>query len=134
MRKNIAWIIYALFVLFAILANGEESIFSSSGSYPFGKYFFWGCFFAFTVYTYHCSQNENLFRTIKIMNGLFWGRQIGIDLYIGLLLFISLIALHQGSVLLMLMWVVPILAFGNLATLLYVALHYDSLIALFLSA
>jgi hypothetical protein len=35
-------------------------------------------------------------------------------------------------VLALLLWLVPILAFANLATLLYFAIHYDSLVARFL--
>lgn len=130
--KNIAWIVYFIFVLLAIYFNKDEDPFFSTGIYPFGKYIFWLSFTIFTGYTYYCSRNENLFRTIKTMQGLFWGRQIGIDLYIGLLLFIGLIGFHQSSVLIALLWAVPVLAFGNLATLLYLALYYDSLLIVFL--
>lgn len=127
---NIAWTGYLAFVLIAIIGNGEESSFVSSGLFPLGKYLTWALFLGFTAYTFNCSRNESLFRTMKVMQGLYWGRQIGIDLYIGLFLFIGLIGFHQGSLVTILLWAIPVLAFGNLATLLYVALHYDTLIEL----
>jgi tryptophan-rich sensory protein len=62
------------------------------------------------------------------MSDWHWGRQIGIDLYIGLLLSVFLIYLHTGSVGIALFWLIPCLIFGNLATLLYFAIHYNSLV------
>lgn len=123
----ISWSIYGLFVLLAVLFNREDP-FTSGGPFSLGKYLFWILFIVFTVYTIRCSQHESLFSTVRKMNKLHWGRQIGLDLYIGLIMFILLIYLHQGSALIATLWALPILAFGNLATLLYVALHFDSLI------
>ena len=67
--------------------------------------------------------------TIGVMSRLYWGRQIGIDLYLGLLIFMSFIFYYQESDLIALLWLMPVLAFANLATLLYLALQYDSIIA-----
>lgn len=63
---------------------------------------------------------------------LHWGRQIGIDLYLGLSLTLFIVYLNEGSVLVMLLWLIPTFAFGNLATLLYFAIHYDAIVARFI--
>lgn len=129
----ISWIVYAAFVAIATVSNGGEDPFVSKGPYPVGKYLAWIAFLLFTAYSFHCSRNENLFKTIKVMKGLHWGRQIGIDLYIGAFLFTILIYANEQSALLALFWFIPIVAFVNLATLLYVALNYDSLVQLLIS-
>ncbi|MEQ9423649.1 MAG: hypothetical protein RJQ09_04470 [Cyclobacteriaceae bacterium] len=129
MKKHLFWLIYLIFVVAAIALNGDESPFVSYGPYSFGKYLAWAAFLAFTAFSYHCSLHENLFKTMKTMSGMYWGRQIGIDLYIGLTLFILLIYAHQQSGLVVLLWLIPLISFVNLATLLYIALHYDSLVA-----
>jgi len=56
----------------------------------------------------------------------------GISLHaFGLLLFLAVIYLHQGSVLVLAAWLIPVLLFANLATLLYVAIHFETLVARF---
>ena len=131
MKTNgILWLIYALLVVVAIIFNGDEHPFISSGPSPAGKYIAWIAFAGFTAYSYYCSQRENLFKTINSMKGLHWGRQIGLDLYIGITLFMIFVFFHQDSILVPLLWLLPALAFVNLSSLLYVALHYDSLISL----
>ncbi|MFQ3324623.1 MAG: hypothetical protein ACI90U_002453 [Pseudomonadales bacterium] len=62
-----------------------------------------------------------------------WFRQISIDLYLGLLITSTIIYLNEGSLLFMLLWIVPLVLFVNLALLLYLAMNYDSLIAHFIS-
>jgi len=62
---------------------------------------------------------------------MYWGWQIIIDLYIGLLLPLFIIYSHGGAVILLL-WIVPVFINANLFTLLYFALNYDSLVAHFL--
>lgn len=126
--NNIIWLGYIALVVIAILCNGEEHPFISYGPLAVGKYIMWLAFLGFTAYSYYCGERENLFRTIKTMLSLHWGRQIGADLYIGLSLFITLTFFHQDNVLVPLLWMVPSLYFVNLATLLYVALHYDSIV------
>ena len=59
-------------------------------------------------------------------------RQISLDLYLGLFLTSAVIYLHEGSLLVLLAWLPAILLFANLATLLYVAMNYDGLMAHFL--
>lgn len=131
--NKIMWISFALLVAVAIIFNGEEHPFISTSSYPAGKYIAWIAFLAFTSYSYYCGQRDNLFKTIKVMMGRAWGRQIGIDLYIGISLFMILIFVHQDSTLIPLLWLLPALTFVNLSSLLYIALHYDSLLDLILT-
>lgn len=86
----------------------------------------------FTGYTVFCRSRENLFAGFGVVLGRHWGRQVLSDPYIGLLLLWVVIYLHSGSPLVLLLWLAPIAAFANLATLLYFAIHYDSLVARFL--
>jgi len=130
--NTLMWVSFATLIVLAILFNGEEDPFVSSGDYPAGKYIAWLAFLGFTAYSYHCGKHDNLFKTIKVMMGRGWGRQIGMDLYIGITLFIILTFVHQDSALIPILWILPALAFVNLASLLYIALHYDSLVSLFL--
>jgi len=124
------WLAFGGLVAVAIIFNGDEHPFISSSPYPAGKYIAWLAFLAFSGYSYHCGKNDNLFKMIKVMMGRGWGRQIGMDLYIGITLFILLTFVHQDSMLIPLLWVLPALIFVNLASLLYIALHYDSLVRL----
>lgn len=129
-KKYTFWLIYLAFVIVAIVFAKDESPFISSGPMPFGKYLSWLAFIAFTIYSYHASMHENLFKTIKTMMGLYWGRQIGIDLYIGLMIFMPVIYLNEGSLWIALIWLIPVLAFANLATLLYLAINFDAIVGL----
>lgn len=128
----IAWLVYAAFVLCALGFDSPEPLLTSTGPLPAGKIIVWIGWAGFTLYSVYCSIHENIFRTIGKLAQLHWGRQIGIDLYLGLALTLWLIYLNEGSVLILLLWLPPTLAFGNLATFLYVALHYDTLVARFL--
>ena len=130
-KKNLLWIIFIAFAIMALLTKEDASVFVSHGLYPFGKYIIWILFGSFLGYTIHCSRKENFFKSIKRMNEMYWGRQVGIDLYLGLLLPLLVIYLHGGSVVL-LMWIIPVLINANLFTLLYFALNYDSLVSQFI--
>ena len=131
--NKIMWIAFAVLVAVAIIFNGGEHPFISSSAYPAGKYIAWAVFLIFASYSYYCSQRDNLFKTIKVMMGRAWGRQIGIDLYIGISLFMLLIFIHQDSTIVPLLWLLPALTFVNLSSLLYIALHYDSLLEMLLT-
>ena len=132
LKKNLLWIIFVVFGIMAIATKKDVSIFISQGSYGFGKYTIWLLFFGFLGYTIHCSRKENFFKSIKQMSQMYWGWQVGIDLYIGLLLPLLIIYLHGGGIVLLL-WIVPVLINANLFTLLFFALNYDSLVAQFIS-
>ncbi len=130
-QKLLPWGVFAAFVAGAIGFGLHPAMFRFDGPMGLGKLVVWLAFLLFTAYSIYCSGRENIFRTIKTMSRLHWGRQIGIDLYLGLLLFLSVIYLHQGSLLVLALWFVPVLLFANLATLLYVAIHFESLVARF---
>ncbi|NNF00017.1 MAG: hypothetical protein HKN25_13430 [Pyrinomonadaceae bacterium] len=132
MRTFLLWGLFFVFVFCAIYFNWHENIFRVEKPRDAGKILFWAAFIGFTAYSIYCSRREDLFKTIKIMSGLHWGRQIGIDLYIGASIFAFFIYLHSGSILVLLLWLLPLIAFVNLATLLYLAIHYDSIVEKFL--
>jgi len=87
----------------------------------------------FFLYSVYCSYKENFFRTLKTLWPYYWHRQIGVDLYIGLMTPLMIIYLHEGSLLIAALWFAPIFVFANLAVLLYLALNYQSLINLFVT-
>lgn len=132
LKKNLLWAIFIGFAIMALMTKKDASIFISHGPYGIGKYITWILFFGFMGYTIQCSRKENFFKSLKRISEMYWGRQIGIDLYIGLLLPLLIIYLHGGSVVLLL-WVIPVLINANLFTLLYFALNYDSLVAQFVN-
>lgn len=133
LQKSLPWLAFAVFAGCALLFGRSEDLFVSRSALPAGKYLAWAAFTAFLGYSIYCSLRENIFRSVAAMAKFHWGRQIGIDLYLGLGIFLFLIYLHQGSMLVVLLWLVPVLAFANLATLLYLAVHYDSLVGKFIS-
>lgn len=130
--KSLLWLAFAIFMACALYFNWHENIFASYGRYAVGKYIVWAAFVGFLAYSIYCSSQENLFRSIGKIADLHWGRQIGIDLYLGLSLTLFIVYLNEGSVLAVLLWLLPTLAFANLATLLYFAIHYDAIVARFL--
>lgn len=133
LKRNALWIVFFMFVFTAIYFHEGEALFRSQSAYPIGKIIVWLVFACFLAYSIYCSSQENIFKTIKEISPLHWARQIGIDLYIGLFITSFVIFLNEGSMIIMLLWLIPIVLFGNLATLLYFALNYDSIISNFLS-
>jgi len=129
--SKILWGLFFGFVLSAIffsrpdnLAKIDRQLFPIRG-------LIWVTFFGFTLYSMYCSSKENLFKTIGKLAKLHWGRQIGLDLYLGLFLILMIIYLHQGP-LIFLLWLIPIILFGNLASLLYFAINFNGLVQHFL--
>ncbi len=129
--NRISWAAYFLFAGVAIYAHREHDLLAFGGPLGAVKLLIWAVWLGFTAYTVYCSSRENLFKTVGRMSRSHWGRQIGADLYIGLLLALLIAYLHQGA-LAAALWLLPTLAFGNLSILLYFALNFDSLVARFL--
>ncbi|WP_373388780.1 hypothetical protein [Pseudomonas alcaligenes] len=130
MSKNLlSWMLFAAFVALALGLHWHAQLLVFSGLVGAGKALVWLVWLAFVGYSIHCSRRENIVKSIRGMARLYWGRQIIIDLYLGVALFLALIALHQGA-LVMLAWLLPVLLFANQATLLYLAIHFESLLAL----
>ncbi len=128
------WIFYAAFAAIAVSQAGNEPLFSSSGPYAAGKYIAWAIYFGFLGFSLYCTSQENFFKTLGKMTQMHWGRQVGIDLYIGLLVPLFLIYLVEGSLLTVALWFIPIFIFANLATFLYLALNFVTIVAHFTTA
>lgn len=128
--KSLLWGLFVAFFVAAVGLGWHDGMFSLAGPLGAGKLAVWAAFLGFLGYSIQCSARENIFKTIRTMNGLWWGRQIGLDLYLGLALTLFLIYLHHGG-LVVALWLLPTLAFANLATLLYFSIYYDSLVARF---
>ncbi len=132
MRQSlISWGVFAGFVVCAVGLGWHDSIWRFSGMMGAAKGIVWATFLLFTAYSVYCSRRENIFKSIRSMAQLQWGRQVGIDLYLGLALSLSVIYMHQGSLIPLALWLIPVLLFANLATLLYVAIHFESLVTRF---
>lgn len=131
-KKNLLWVVYALFIVIAFLYRTDEDLFLSSGPYALGKPLVWAIYIGFLLYTIRCSRKESFFKSLKKLSPILWARQIGIDLYIGLVLFSSLIYINEGSFLILVLWLIPILIFANLATLPYLILNYDAIMGYFI--
>ena len=127
---GLSWGPYAVFVVLALALSWHQQMLSFAGNAGIAKAIIWLCWLAFLGYSVLASQKENFFKTVKAFNQTWWGRQIGIDLYISVLLSLVLIYLHSGSWLVLGLWLIPVLLFANLAILLYIAIHFDSLLAL----
>ncbi len=93
----------------------------------------WIVLLSFLAYSIHCSRHEDLFRTVGTITKLYWGRQVGIDLYLGLIVALFVVYLNEGAMV-ALVWLLPTLAFANLSILLYLALNFDTIVSRFLPA
>lgn len=133
-RTNISsivlWAIFFGFAAVAIAVSWNPRLLDFSGTIGAIRLFLIACWIAFTAYSVHCSQHENLFRTVERISKLYWGRQIGIDLYISVFLSIALVYLVTGSVGLMVFWGLAFIPFANQAILLFVILHLDQILAM----
>lgn len=130
--KIILWTLFFTFGIFAFVTEQHHDI-VVDGIGGAGKYLVRLVFLSFLVYTIYCSWRENLIHSVKKMSKLHWGRQIGIDLYIGLGISSFFIYLNEGSIWLALLWFVPTMIYGNLAILFYLSLHYEMILSRFLS-
>jgi hypothetical protein len=132
LRKHGLWFLYFTFVALVLFLHQGEPLFLSNSQLPIGKPILWAVLFTFLGYSLYCHKQENFFKTMSITGKYYWTKQIGIDLYLGVALIACVIYLNEGSWLVLALWFVPLLIFANLATLLYLALNYDSLISRFI--
>lgn len=128
LKRHFLWILYGIFVALAVTFKNHEALFVSRGPYPFGKTMLWLILGFFLLYSLHCHIKEDFFKTMSITGKYYWTKQIGIDLYLGVALSASVIYLNEGSLLVVGLWIVPLILFANLATLLYFAMNYDAVI------
>lgn len=128
-KRYLLWYFYAAFLIVAILYGGREAFLTTDSPHPGGKYLLLAIYFAFVAYSLVSTQRENFFKAVGKINRFYWGRQIGIDLYISVILSLAVIYLHEGSLTVMLLWLAPVIVFANLAILPYFILNYGSLVA-----
>ena len=131
LKRNGLWVFFAFFMAFAMYFHEAEPLFIIEGANFAGKLSVWLIFLCFLAYSIYCSAKENIFKTIKAILPYHWARQISLDLCLGLVVSTAIIYLNEGSLMLVLLWVLPIILFANLATLLYIAMNFDSLITRF---
>lgn len=129
-RRHYSWIFYFIFVALAFAFGRNEAPAQTGSGHVAGKAIVWTMFIGFLGYSIFVSHKESFVKTLPKLNQFHWARQIGIDLYISMFFSLVLIWLVEGSVLVFLLWLVPVLIFANLAVLLYIALNYDSIFAL----
>ena len=123
----VLWGLYAAFSAFALATNADETTFQFSGPLGGIKALTWLALLAFVAYSVFATFRENFFRSVRSIAALYWGRQIGADLYLGLYLALLIIFLNEGAAV-ALLWLAPTLVYANLVILLYVAIHFDSLV------
>lgn len=124
------WIVFAGFAVIAAALSWQETTLSFE-HHGAGKAAAFTAFFAFLAYTVYCSVRENFYGSVRKMARLHWGRQVGLDLYIGLILHAGFLWQTGVEGWTLLFWVIPFLVFGNVATLLYLALHFDAVASVF---
>ncbi|MCB1552965.1 MAG: hypothetical protein KDJ14_04075 [Xanthomonadales bacterium] len=127
-RRWAGWLAYAVFAIVALMVHWHPDLPRFSSASGPGKALVWVVLAGFLAYSVVCSLREPIAPSLAAMARTWWGRQVGIDLYLGLGLFLVLVQLHLGDAWLTLAWALPVLLFANLATLLYVAIHYESLL------
>lgn len=86
----------------------------------------------FAGYTIYAGRTEPFWRSHGKVVSLKWGRQIVMDVYIGLFLFNFIVYLNEGSLLVTLAWLIPSLILGNFVPLIYLILNFNSLLAHFM--
>ena len=128
LKRYQLWLLYAVFMIIAWLYGSRESFVHTQSELVFGNYIILFVYLAFLAFSLYASARENFFRSIVTVNQLLWGRQVGIDLYISVFLSLALIYLIEGSFLVLLLWLLPILFFANLAILPYILLNYEQIV------
>ncbi len=118
-----------VFIGLAIYLNLDQRPFDFDGPFPAVKAMLWVVCAVFTGYSGYCIQREDIFATIREITRLHFGRQICLDLYLGVGAFLLLVYADQPSIGGFLFWMVPALFYLNIVTLLYLAIHFDGLVA-----
>lgn len=125
------WGVFFLFAGAQIFVHRPVVGLQGEGSCGLFRPVVWAAFLLFTAYTVHCSFTEDLVRSVRRIVELRWGRQIGIDLYIGFSLVASLIVMMPGSTGSKVLWIGACLIYGNVASLLYLAIHFTAVVGMF---
>jgi hypothetical protein len=121
------WGFYGAFAAYVVYSYWYDTMLQFGGPLGSIKIIVWVALVGFLIYSVHCSLREDLFRSVGTIAKMYWGRQIGADLYLGLFFGIFIIYLNEGA-LVALFWLLPTLAFANLSILLYVAVNFDTIV------
>lgn len=124
-QKFLPWFVFAAFTVIALVLNWQDAV--AFEAHPAGKAAAFASFAGFLAFTIYCSARENFFGSVRKIAKLHWGRQAGLDLYVGLFMHIAFLCATGVSAWTLVFWAVPFLLFGNLATLLYLAIHFDAI-------
>ena len=130
-KRYQAWLYFSVFLALAYAFGSREGFVTTTSPFATGKAVVFVIFVLFLAYSIYANSRENFFRTLATMNGLWWGRQIGIDLYISVALSLVVVYLVEGSLVVTLIWAVPIVIFANLAILPYLLLNFAAVTAYF---
>jgi hypothetical protein len=131
-RSLFFWAAYFVFAACALYFGWHGDVLGFGGPLGAIKLLVWTALLGFLAYSVYCSARENLFESIPRIFELHWGRQVGADLYLGLLVALFVVYLHEGA-LAALFWAAPTLLFANLSILLYLAIHFEAIVARFLA-
>jgi hypothetical protein len=130
MINVVLWILLVVFYLAVSfvpgLAPGAEA---QNNGVLMGQIILGAIWVGFLGYSLYCSYRESLVKTVRRMFAWHWGRQIGLDLYLGLLMFCGMIFLVEGSLWIALIWLVPTLIYGNLVPLFYAATRLPMIVS-----
>lgn len=127
MTSIIGWGLYFAFVAAALATGWHDRLLELST----GKAVLLAVWLAFLGYSIRCGLKENIFKGLGTIFRFHWGRQVGLDLYIGASFMLAFIALSDGPMT-ALLWAVPILLFVNLASLVYILIHFEQIVARFM--
>ena len=130
-RRYGLWIGYALFLVLAVAYGGREGLVTTESGFGGAKLVVLAVYLGFLAFSLYATARENFFRSVGQINRLWWGRQIGLDLYISVFASLGLIWLVEGSLGVMLIWTVPVLIFANLAILPYLLLNFGAILGAF---
>ncbi len=130
--KALLWPAFWAFVAVALFTHWSPQLFQFNDAVGMVRLLLIIMWVAFVGYSMICSRHENIFKTIGVMNKLYWGRQIGIDLYISVFLSIGLVYLVTGSLLHTALWSLAFVPFANMAILLFIILYLDEIVAVFI--
>ena len=131
MRRLVFWGGFALFVCIALVTQWSDTLLKfddSKGLVRAGLIVIW---LSFTAYSLYCIARESLLQTATDILRLYWGRQVGADLYISVLMSIGLVYLVTSSVTETLLWSIAFIPFANLAILLFIILRLEDILSAF---
>ncbi|MEM8937489.1 MAG: hypothetical protein AAGC77_13905 [Pseudomonadota bacterium] len=129
--RVIPWALFYLFLAIAVYLNWCPELLRVGTGVEITRLILIAAWLGFLGFSHYCSQRENIFRTVNTMLTYFWGRQIGIDLYISVSLSLGLVYLVTGSFAETLLWSIAFIPFANLAILPFIILHLHEISAAF---